>query len=77
MRTTGLTIPTSNWDRVSNLRVQEVVMAGRLRSERLFKPQQKFTPSEDIVWDWTEVPKEKNSFKTIEEMLEAVRQRCR
>lgn len=70
----GLTVSTEHWERVDALRVDDVIESLRKRPERLYAVQ-KFTPSRPKKYDLSDVQQE-NSFKSLEELLAAVREWC-
>lgn len=73
----SLTITTEHYDRVNNLRVDDVMFNLKVRPEKLY-PMKKFEP--DPGFQWEGIPpthSEKNRFNSVEEALAAVRRWCR
>lgn len=69
------TVSAEHWERVDNLRVHDVVHAALTRPERLY-PHQKFTPTRAKKYVFDDVPKEENTFTSIDDALAAIRKWC-
>lgn len=71
----SLTVTTEHYNRVQALRVDAVIFAIMTRPERLYA-KQKFIPDPGVQIIVKDIPPEKNSFNTVEEMLAAVNRWC-
>lgn len=71
----SLTVTTEHYNRVRALRVDAVVFSIMTRPERLYA-KEKFTPDPGQQITVDHIPREKNRFDTVEEMLAAVNRWC-
>lgn len=72
----SLTISTEHYDRVNNLRTDEVMYMLATRPEKLYPPMPHFTPDPGIIYDLSDILAEKKEFRTVEEALAAIKEWC-